>query len=89
MKRNEAWRKGLLLFTGDSLEEVVTEISRYTPVSIEIENPELKSIRIGGQFRVGDVNGMFNALEANFGLTITSLDNNRVLISATEQMETQ
>lgn len=89
LKRNEAWRKGLLLFTGDSLEEVVTEISRYTPVSIEIENPELKSIRIGGQFRVGDVNGMFNALEANFGLTITSLDNNRVLISATEQMETQ
>lgn len=89
LKRNEAWRKGLLLFTGDSLEEVVAEISRYTPVSIEIEDPELKSIRIGGQFRVGDVNGMFNALEANFGLTITSLDNNRVIISATEQMETQ
>lgn len=89
LKRNEAWRKGLLLFTGDSLEEVVTEISRYTPVSIEIEDPELKSIRIGGQFRVGDVNAMFNALETNFGLTITSLGNNRVIISATEQVGSQ
>ena len=85
LKRRDAWRKGLLLFAGDSLEEVVAEISRYTEVSIEIVDPELKKIRIGGQFRVGDISGMFDVLEANFGLSITKLDNNRVQITAAEQ----
>jgi len=84
-KRRDSWRDGVLLFTGDSLEEVVNEISRYTTVSIEIVDPELKKIRIGGQFRVGDVDGMFAVLETNFGLNITRLDYDRVQISAAEQ----
>jgi transmembrane sensor len=84
LKRRDAWRKGLLLFTGDSLEEVVDEISRYTTVSIEIIDPRLKKIRIGGQFRVGDLSGMFDVLETNFGLHITRLDDNRIQISAAE-----
>ena len=85
LKRHDAWRKGLLLFAGDTLEEVVTEISRYTTVSIEIADPALKEIRIGGQFRVGDLGGMFDVLEANFGLSITLLNDNTVKISAAEQ----
>ncbi|MDA9560121.1 FecR domain-containing protein [Porticoccaceae bacterium] len=84
-KRRDAWRKGLVLFTGDSLEEVVNEISRYTTVSIEIVDPALKKIRIGGQFRVGDLNGMFEILETNFDLSVTRLDDNHVQISAVEK----
>ena len=45
-------------------------------------DPSLKKIRIGGQFRVGDIDGMFDVLEANFGLSITLLDNHHVQISA-------
>ena len=82
IERREAWRQGLLLFAGDSLEDVVAEISRYTTMSIEIVDPALKEIRIGGQFRVGDIRGMFDVLEANFGLSVTLLENNRVQISA-------
>ncbi len=85
LKQKDAWRQGLLLFTGDSLEEVVAEIGRYTPVAIEIIDPALKKIRIGGQFRVGDLSGMFEVLETNFGLSITRLDNNRIQISAAEK----
>jgi len=82
IERRDAWRQGLLLFAGDSLEDVVAEISRYTTMSIEIVDPSLKKIRIGGQFRVGDIDGMFDVLEANFGLSITLLDNHHVQISA-------
>ncbi|MFB1036915.1 MAG: FecR domain-containing protein [Sinobacterium sp.] len=82
LARRDAWRKGLVLFAGDSLEEVVAEISRYTTLSIEIVDPALKEIRIGGQFRLGDVNGMFKVLETNFGLSVTMLDNEHVQISA-------
>lgn len=89
LKRREAWRKGLVLFAGDTLEEVVAEISRYTTVSIEIIDPELKKIRIGGQFRVGDISGMFDVLEANFGLKITLLADDRVQISAAKNSQAE
>ena len=84
-ERRAGWRKGLLLFAGDTLEDVVAEISRYTTISIDIVDPALKKIRIGGQFRVGDVDGMFDVFEENFGLSITMIDNSRVQISMAEK----
>jgi transmembrane sensor len=83
-KKNErlAWRKGLLIFSGEPLEKVVEEISRYIPVEIEIMNPELRQIEIGGQIQVGDTDSMFKALEANFGLKIRRLSYNRVQVVA-------
>jgi len=80
--RRDSWRTGLVLFAGDSLEDVVREISRYSPVSIEIVDPVLKKIRIGGQFRVGDIESMFDVLETNFDLEVTLLSNRHVQISA-------
>ena len=63
----------------------MAEISRYTTISIDIVDPALKKIRIGGQFRVGDVDGMFDVFEENFGLSITMIDNSRVQISMAEK----
>jgi transmembrane sensor len=79
-----SWRRGLLIFAGDPLEHVVAEISRYSPVTVEIVDPELKAIRIGGQFRVGDVEAMLSALEANFHMRVIRLPNNHVQIAAAE-----
>ena len=77
-----AWRKGLLIFSGEPLEKVVEEISRYTAVEIEIVDPELRQIKIGGQIQVSDTDSMFNALEASFGLKIRRLSYNRVQVVA-------
>lgn len=82
MQRRQSWREGLLVFSGESLAEVVQEISRYTTVSIEIEDPALSSIQIGGRFRVGELDELFGALDTNFGIRITQLGYNRVLLSA-------
>ena len=81
LEQRHDWRSGLISFRGESLEYVLAEISRYTKLSIEISDPELKSIRIGGQFRIGYIQEMFDVLETNFGLIITELDENRVQIS--------
>lgn len=80
-----AWRQGLLIFSGESLEEAVEEIARYTSVEIDIVDPELRAIEIGGQIRVTDTDSMFKALEANFGVKIERLSYNRVQIVAVEQ----
>ena len=79
-----SWRNGLLTFSGDSLEDVVTEISRYTSVSIEISDPSVRAIKIGGQFPVGETEAMLDTLEASFGLRVTRLNPERVLLSAAE-----
>lgn len=82
--RRQSWRDGLLVFSGEPLEQVVHEISRYTTVSIEISDPELRQIQIGGRFKVGDIDNMFSALEANFGLQVDRLNYNRVELKAAE-----
>ena len=85
LKRRQSWRNGLLVFSGEPLEYVVNEISRYTTVSIEITDPQVRLMEIGGRFRVGDVDGMFNALEANFGLHVNRLAYNRVQLSPAKE----
>lgn len=85
MAKRMSWREGMLTFNGDALEVVVKEISRYTNVSIEFSDPDVKATRIGGQFPIGETDAMFDALEANFQLRVTRLSHDRVLVSAIEQ----
>ena len=85
LKRLQSWRNGLLVFSGEPLQQVVNEISRYTTVSIEITDPEVRSMEIGGRFRVGDIDGMFSALEENFGLRVNRLAYNRVQLAPADE----
>ncbi len=85
MEKRLSWRQGLLTFNGDPLEAVVDEISRYTTISIEISDPSVRAIKIGGQFPVGETDAMFDALEANFGLRVTRLSHDHVLLSAAKE----
>lgn len=82
LSRLQSWREGLLVFSGESLEQVVAEISRYTTLSIEIVEPDLKGLQIGGRFRVGDIDNMFAALEANFGIEVDRVNYNQVELKA-------
>ena len=82
MLRRLSWTDGVLLFSGEALEEVVREISRYTMAEIEFTDPEVGAIRIGGRFPVGETETMFETLESSFGLRVTYLTEDRVLISA-------
>ena len=85
--RRGAWRSGLLVFSGASLEEVVKEISRYTTLSIDIVDPELKTVRIGGRFSIESTTALFDALEANFDLKVTRLGYERVEISSVKKIK--
>lgn len=77
-----AWRKGVLMFLGETLEEVVKEFARYTTLSIEIPDEAVRKMRVGGRVPVGDAETMLAALQTNFKLRVTRLDHNRVVISA-------
>ena len=85
MAKRLSWREGILTFAGDPLEVVVEEISRYTTMSIEFTDPAVRATRIGGRFPIGETDAMFDHLEANFGLRVTRLSHDRVLVSVAEE----
>lgn len=80
LQRRLAWREGLLIFSGESLEQVVAEISRYTDAEIDIPEAEVRALSVGGQFAVGDTDLMLDVLEATFDLAIDRSSDKRVTI---------
>ncbi len=80
-----SWKEGKLVFAGESLEEVIKEITRHTQVKIDVLDPQLKSMRIGGQFQVGETDSLFHVLESGFGITVNKLDANHVQLLVKEK----
>ena len=64
----QAWQRGVLIYEGQTLEDVVADISRYTPVRFRIEDDSIRQRRVGGVFRAGDVDGLLLALQESFGV---------------------
>jgi len=81
LDRQLAWHTGLVMFAGETLEQVVREISRYSELNIQITDPSLKTLKIGGQFRIGEINAMFDVLESNFNIQVNQLANGQVTLS--------
>lgn len=80
-----SWRGGNLIFRGESLEQAINEIERYTPVEFEILDENLKQIRVAGLFKAGDVDGLLNTLEKNFNVTYERIGSEKVVLSRMEE----
>jgi len=80
--RKLSWREGVLSFDGEPLEQVVQEVSRYTPVTIVISDPAIRKVAIGGYFKAGEIDAMFDALEASFGVRVTRVNDRLVYLAA-------
>lgn len=76
-----SWREGNLIFRGESLEDAVAEISRYTPVEFIFLDENLKKIRVAGLFKAGDVTGLLATLRRNFDITYERQED-RVLLGS-------
>ena len=82
MTRKLAWREGYLVFSGDPLGDVVDEFNRYVPTKIEIVDPGLSEIRVGGRFKVGELDALLEALESGFNIQVSRLSNDYVQLRA-------
>jgi transmembrane sensor len=78
LSRQQAWRRGLLIFAGEPLAEVVREVSRYTSTTIEISDPELRQLLIGGRFRTGELEALIDVLEAGFGVQVSYIGKDHI-----------
>lgn len=73
------WRSGLLVFSQETLADVVEDINRYNVRKIEVVGPA-RDIRIGGSFRSDNIEGFEQLLRDGFGLKIVEADN-KIIIS--------
>ena len=53
--RKLAWRQGELIYTGQPLAEVLADISRYSDIKIELADPALENLPVGGAFRTDQI----------------------------------
>lgn len=79
--RKLGWRDGMLIFNGESLEEVVREVGRYTPIEIHIADEALRTRRIGGYFRAGEIDDLLATLESDFGIRVERIGDGQVNLS--------
>ena len=77
VERALSWREGYLEFQETPLPQVVSEFNRYRVQRIEIDDPRLNSIRIGGRFRCTDANAFLALLQQGFPVMVTR-DGNHV-----------
>jgi len=82
LNRKLAWRQGILAYAGDPLEDVIDDISRYTDLKIEIVDPALRSLPIGGYFKVGETDALFDSLELTFGITVERVHTGYIRLSS-------
>ncbi len=77
-----SWRQGNLIFRGESLEVAMAEIGRYTTVEFVIIDDDLKTVRIAGLFRAGDVDGLLATLRENFDISHQHTDGGKILLNS-------
>ena len=82
LERKLAWRSGYLVFVGDPLIEVIAEMSRYTTININIPDPALQQLRVGGRFKVGELDAMFDVLQTSFGIHVSHLDSQHIQLQS-------
>lgn len=75
-----SWREGNLIFQGETLEEAIHEISRYTSVEFEILDDRIRAVRVAGLFKAGDINGLLLTLRENFQIPSRRVGTERVLL---------
>ncbi|ARN73815.1 FecR family protein [Oceanicoccus sagamiensis] len=80
-----AWQLGVLLFEGETLEQAIHEIARYTDRELIIVDPSIKTARVGGRFKTDDINALLASLAKSLDLHIEPGQGRQLLLSARQQ----
>ncbi len=77
-----AWHSGSLVFKGETLEQAIAEISRYTDKELVIADADLKQLRVGGHYKTDDIDSLLTSLGRGLDISVDYAADDRVLLSA-------
>ncbi|WP_323815924.1 FecR family protein [Cellvibrio sp. NN19] len=63
-----SWRDGNVVFRGETLQDALDELSRYTSDDFKVVDSRINDIRIAGLYKAGDTEGLLLALKENFNI---------------------
>ena len=63
-----SWRSGMIAFDHTPLSRAVEEFNRYNDLQLEVRDPEISRILIGGTFRAGNAAGFARLLHDVYGI---------------------
>lgn len=68
IERHLAWTNGQLIFENATLEETVSEFNRYNRRQLQVGDPDIAKVHIGGAFRSTDIDDLVVELNSLFGI---------------------
>lgn len=74
INRELAWRDGKIAFSGETLQRVAVEFSRYSRTPIRIPDPEVAKLRVVGLYSATDPVGFARAAAHTMGLEAVEKD---------------
>jgi transmembrane sensor len=85
LERQLSWEHGRLIFEGEALQDVVTELNRYSRQHIVLANEHLGTIRVGAVFSTSDIDGALAILGESLSLRIVHVSPLVTLIAPADQ----
>lgn len=70
LEQKLAWQQGALIFKGETLEQALQEIARYTDKTLVISDPSIKDIRVGGHYKTDDIHGLLASISKSLDLKL-------------------
>jgi transmembrane sensor len=77
-----AWQQGAIIFSGETLEQAIQEIARYTERQLTIVDPAIKNIRVGGHYKTNDINGLLASLSQGFNIQVSYVNSQQIELSS-------
>lgn len=81
IEKELSWQSGLLIFDGESLEDVVKDFSRYTNIEFVITNSEIRDMKITGYFQTNNTTAFLNTLGNNFDIKVEHVNDKEVYLT--------
>lgn len=75
-----SWRERKLIFSGESLQEVVTEFNRYNTTQLTIEGQDTAELSISGVFTTTNPKNLLEFLENSGDLQVTRVNADKIVI---------
>jgi transmembrane sensor len=75
-----AWQEPRVVFAGTPLVEVIMQFNRHNTVQLELADPELGALPIGGSFRAENVEGFVRLLESGLNVVVERPAANRIVL---------
>lgn len=76
-----AWKNGRFIFKGASIDELSRQIMRYYDVNVIVDHAALDDLRISGNFKINDLDGLLSALGMMLPVDITHPDTKTIRFS--------